>query len=384
MSSPLLSRWRFASLRRITTSSHRYIAEIDGLRFIAIFSVLLFHVWYVSNHVAGAPLIDSPFNFLLYPLINGHRGVHIFFGVSGFILGLPFAAQWLANAPPVKLGRFYVRRVTRLEPPYLLALLLFYGAAAAMHNDDSTQPGFISGLLLRIAYAHNLVRDVRASLNGVTWTLEIEVQFYLLAPLLAQVFRLATLSRRALLMAAIGGAPFLAPYTWRPDMTILGYLQYFLIGFLVADLYAVRAVTGRWPEWRYDALGIGALLAILFWPETPLFFHLFPWAIGVLAIGALRGNRFTAVLRRPAIATLGGMCYSLYLLHYPLLSFIANKVVHAGMTVPAAYVRLGAVGLPIVIGSGIAYYILIERPCMNPNWPGRVGRLFRQDPRPHA
>lgn len=374
---------RFASLRRITTSSHRYIAEVDGLRFIAIFSVLLFHVWYASSHVAGAPLVDSRLSFLLYPLMNGHRGVEIFFALSGFILGLPFAAQWLANAPPVRLGRFYVRRVTRLEPPYLLALLLFYGAAAAMHNDDSNQPDFVSGLFLRIVYAHNLIRNLHASLNGVTWTLEIEVQFYLLAPFLAQVFRLPRLLRRMLLVVIICGAPLVAPFTWHSGMTILGFIQFFLIGFLVADLQTVRGPVEPWAGQVYDALGIGAFLALALWPHSLVFDALFPWWIGVLCLGALRGNYFTAALQRPAVAVLGGMCYSLYLLHYPLLSFIAGKVIHAGMTLPAAYVRLGAIGLPVVVGVGIVYYILIERPCMNPNWPGRLIGLFRK-PSPDA
>jgi peptidoglycan/LPS O-acetylase OafA/YrhL len=74
-------------------------------------------------------------------------------------------------------------------------------------------------------------------------------------------------------------------------------------------------------------------------------------------------------LRRPSISVLGGMCYSLYLLHNPILSFIATKIVRNGMTLPQAYVRLGVVGLPIAVAAGIAYYIIIERPCMNPNWP---------------
>src|ERR1017187_3688169 len=86
-------RWNIARLRRITTASHRYMAEVDGLRFIAIFSVLLFHVYYSATHVPGIVLAASPFNFLFWPVTNGHRGVELFFVISGFILGLPFAAH---------------------------------------------------------------------------------------------------------------------------------------------------------------------------------------------------------------------------------------------------------------------------------------------------
>ena len=52
-------------------------------------------------------------------------GVLLFFTISGFILGLPFARQYLVAARPVSFG-FYRRRVTRLEPPYLISMLLLF------------------------------------------------------------------------------------------------------------------------------------------------------------------------------------------------------------------------------------------------------------------
>ena len=375
-----------ARLQRITTASHRYIAEVDGLRFIAIFSVMVFHVLYSATHVPGTVLADSGMNFLFYPVTNGHRGVELFFVISGFILGLPFAAHYLANAPAVKIGRFYLRRLTRLEPPYILALLLFYGAAVVLHDVHAKDPGFFSGLLLRLGYAHGVVRNLRPTLDGVTWTLEIEVQFYLLAPLLAQVFKLATRPRRLLLIAIICGAPLLAHFVPRSNQTLVGFAQYFLTGFLLADLHSTGAGAGRWPAKIYDLLGIGSFLALMFLPDSVFFNPLFPWLLSGLFLGALRGGWLTAILRRPVIATLGGMCYSLYLLHYPIYSFIAAKVVSGGLTMPMACLRVGLLGLPVAVGAGIAYYILIERPCMNPNWPQllwqRTTRLFGSPTRP--
>jgi peptidoglycan/LPS O-acetylase OafA/YrhL len=364
--------WNLARLRRITTASHRYMAEVDGLRFIAIFSVMLFHVFYMASHVPGVVLANSSLAFLLWPVTQGFRGVQLFFVISGFILGLPFAAQHLTHGPPVKIGRFYVRRLTRLEPPYILALLMFYVLAILMHNVHTREPGFLSGLPLRLGYAYLLVRGTPPTLDGVTWTLEIEVQFYLLAPLLAQVFKLATSPRRLTLIAAICGAPLLARVVPGSDLTLLGFFQYFLTGFLLADIHCTGAGAGRLPRWLYDLVGIGCLLGMALAPETPDLMPFLPWLLGGLFIGALRGGWLNSVLRRPSISVLGGMCYSLYLLHNPLLSFIAAKIIHNGMSLPQAYLRLGVVGLPIVTSAGIAYYILIERPCMNPNWPQTV------------
>src|SRR5580704_7458253 len=114
------SRWNIGRLRRITTASHRYMAEVDGLRFIAIFSVMLFHVYFNVAHSRDFTLSASRFDFFFWPVTNGFRGVQLFFVISGFILGLPFATQYITGGPPVKIGRFYLRRITRLEPPYIL------------------------------------------------------------------------------------------------------------------------------------------------------------------------------------------------------------------------------------------------------------------------
>ncbi|HEY5345205.1 MAG TPA: acyltransferase [Verrucomicrobiae bacterium] len=370
--------WNVARLQRITTSSHRYIAEVDGLRFIAIFSVLLFHVHYAATNIPGKMLAASPFNFLFWPVTNGYRGVELFFVISGFILGLPFAAHYLADAPAVKIGKFYLRRLTRLEPPYVLALLLFYAAAVGLHDIHAQDPNFFSGLLLRLGYAHSIVRGLPPKLDGVTWTLEVEVQFYLLVPLLAKIFKLAAAPRRLILIAAIFTAPLLANFVPRSELTLPGFIQYFLTGFLLADLHSTGAGAGKISARSYDWLAMGALLALALTPDTIVLWQLFPWLLAMLFIGALRGNWFTTILRRPVIATLGGMCYSLYLLHYPLFSFIATKIISSGVTMPIACLRLGLVGLPVVVGAGIAYYILIERPCMNPNWPQLVWQNVRR------
>ncbi len=362
-------RWNLARLQRITTSSHRYIAEVDGLRFIAIFSVLLFHVHFAATNIPGTTLAASPLNFLFWPVTNGYRGVELFFVISGFILGLPFAAHYLADAPAVKIGKFYLRRLTRLEPPYILALLLFYGAAVVLHDIHAQDPNFFSGLLLRLGYAHSIVRGLPPKLDGVTWTLEVEVQFYLLVPLLAKIFKLTTAPRRLILVAAICGAPLLASIVPHSELTLPGFIQYFLIGFLLADLHTTSAGAGKISAQLYDGLATVGLLALALVPDTTTWRQFFPWLLALVFIGALRGNWFTAVLRRPVIATLGGMCYSLYLLHYPLFSFIAARIITSDMTMPMACLRLGLVGLPVAVGAGIAYYILIERPCMNPNWP---------------
>jgi peptidoglycan/LPS O-acetylase OafA/YrhL len=246
---------------------------------------------------------------------------------------------------------------------------LIYAAALLTQNVHTHEPGFLSGLPLRLGYSYLFFRGAPPTLDGVTWTLEIEVQFYLLAPFLAQVFKLAAGPRRLALLVAICGFPPLADILPRGGLTLLGFAQFFLTGFLLADLHTTGFGLGRVQPRALDLLGFVCLLALVLVPETPSWMPLLPCLLAGIFVGALRGHWFTSFLRRPAVSVLGGMCYSLYLLHYPFLSFIAAKIISNGQSLPRACMRLGMVGMPVAVGAGLMYYILIERPCMNPNWP---------------
>src|SRR4051812_39015821 len=99
-----------SGFRRITTTGE-YIPEIDGLRFIAITCVVFLHLGtYVGNF--GHPDIG------IFSI--GGKGVELFFVISGFVLATPFVRYRLAGGKPVRLKPYFLRRLTRLEPPYLL------------------------------------------------------------------------------------------------------------------------------------------------------------------------------------------------------------------------------------------------------------------------
>ena len=180
----MIARLRQRLLR--ITSSGRFIPEIDGLRFFAIGAVLLFHVNGYYRDKCGRtfdpPLEQDP----LYLLFNlGNIGVQLFFVLSGFILALPFAEHHLLGAPKVPLKGYYYRRLTRLEPPYIVNLLLLFSARVLLAG---TALGLLPHLLASLFYVHSLTYGTWSRINFVAWSLEIEVQFYLLAPLLAWLF----------------------------------------------------------------------------------------------------------------------------------------------------------------------------------------------------
>lgn len=102
------------------TDGRSFIPVVDGLRFLAIAMVVL-------NHVGNNSRMPLPLHpRLLQVFQEGHFGVEIFFAISGFILALPFARHALVGGKPVDLKRYFVRRVTRLEPPYLISLTLIF------------------------------------------------------------------------------------------------------------------------------------------------------------------------------------------------------------------------------------------------------------------
>src|SRR5664279_84410 len=95
------------------TSTGSYLPEIDGLRFLAISWVFLYHLndYLIKNyHGNGVKIFQTV-------LGNGHLGVELFFVISGFVLSLPFAKYYFKQEKKVHLRQYFMRRLTRLEPP---------------------------------------------------------------------------------------------------------------------------------------------------------------------------------------------------------------------------------------------------------------------------
>jgi peptidoglycan/LPS O-acetylase OafA/YrhL len=93
-------------------------------------------------------------------------------------------------------------------------------------------------------YAHAVNFHHHSILTVVTWTLEIEVQLYLLAPLIARILKFNIQTRRAIIIVAIFTILGLQSVYNPPFMNLYNYLQYFLIGILLADIYISNNISG--------------------------------------------------------------------------------------------------------------------------------------------
>jgi len=373
------SRWTTHLRRRTTTGC--WLPEIDGLRFIAIAAVLFFHLQGQLEHHYNLS-IRAPFTWFARAVGFGHRGVPLFFVLSGFILALPFARSNLLGAPTPSLRKYFLRRITRLEPPYLLNLALVTLGAAVL--DHQSWRALLLHLAASAGYLHDAVFRAPSTINSVAWSLEVEVQFYLLTPLLTMVFmfRPAWL-RRAVLAAAMLASAALQLTFDLSKFTLAGDIAYFLAGLMLAELYLTRHRT-EVPASRHGlAWDMAALVgwpALFLLPERLTSLWLPALAL-LLCLGGLRGAITSRILRTPAIAIAGGMCYTIYLWHTPVLT-VVGRMLHcipalATMSYPELFLIEGVIKIAAVMAVCPPLFVLIERPCMDPDWPAKLTAWLR-------
>ncbi len=150
---------------------------LDGLRGFAILLV----VWYHARLVSGQSF--GPFD----PIVQaGYLGVDLFFFVSGFCLFYPYAKCARDGKPQPSTRRFFQRRLLKIVPSYLLALFTF---AALYHAQFGTFSNLAMHVAAHLAFVHTLLPATFGSISGPLWTIGVEVQFYLIFPLIVPWFR---------------------------------------------------------------------------------------------------------------------------------------------------------------------------------------------------
>jgi peptidoglycan/LPS O-acetylase OafA/YrhL len=371
----------YNKFRRIT-SNQLYFPEIDGIRFLAIVLVVLFHIhgfFIAKTAIMPTGIFERGLSLLL---TGGSRGVELFFVLSGFILCLPFAHQHINNGKQVSLKHYYLRRVTRLEPPYFLAMIGVFIIMAVMQTYPFAL--LVKCLLTSLTYTYNIIVGGAPLLNGVTWSLEIEIQFYLMAPALFLILRLNKPARRLILIAICLLFTVFQRYYTPATNTIYYHLQYFVAGILLADLYVSGELLNAKNSLTATlAAGVLFLLVLLLPLRADFGAKLaYPFIVCVFYLLIMRNDVLKCIFSFGFLPIIGGMCYSIYLLHYPIVSFagrfVQNIRIGEGYT-PNLLVQIVLISSAILAISAV-FYILVERPFMSSKWTDKLMKKDKHEP----
>jgi peptidoglycan/LPS O-acetylase OafA/YrhL len=358
-------------LKRETTGG-QYLPLVDGLRFLAILPVLV-------QHTSERLIEHTPVSFstpveqdqLAFLASRGTIGVFLFFAISGFMLSLPFARHHLQGAKSPSLKHYFVRRFTRIEPPYLVWMSVF--ALVLLAQGAWTAGDLFPHWLASCFYLHNFIYGEYSVINPVAWSLEIEIQFYLIAPWLVGLFFSIknARSRQWVLLGSIFGFVVLQHamgwqyFPFKP--TLLGQMQHFLVGIWLADCYLTRWQKSPSANTGWDWVVVPALLTMAYtWTEELAKSMVFGAALMVVFIAAFRGKYFSQLLRNQWVAIIGGMCYTIYLTHLPLLELQMIFTKNLTLTthyLPNLLLQL-AIGLPLVLATSAVFYLVLEKPFM--------------------
>lgn len=387
LSNQFSSRFDIIKFFRRTSNVQPFIPEIDGLRFFAIFTVMLFHLNTAIIRSMGMNANQWKFEVSSesimafgWWLIRFDIGVKVFFAVSGFILTLPFLKERLFNGGRVKISDYFYRRLTRLEPPFIVSLLFFFCMHLFVLDADITilLPHLLSGLI----YGHGLMYGVPNPVNPVTWSLETEAQFYLLLPLIIGLifFSKSVFIQSATFVFLFLGGAVLKEYIFEKGLlhlssSFLAYFGNFAIGGVFSYLYLTRSEWfNKKKNFFYDIVGALSILMMFIYykPQTVWLNHIMlNFGILGLFISVFKGYLFNRLFTFPPVYLIGGMCYSIYLLHYAFFYLVVPFTLKFtfNWSYWSLFVVQAVIVLTLTVSISAAFYLLIEKPCMDKNWP---------------
>lgn len=346
---------------QVNQSNLAYRPEIDGLRAIAVMSVILYH--------ARMPFLYSQ------PFQGGFIGVDIFFVISGYLISRIVLSE-LRKTDSLDIRRFYERRARRILPA-LYVVICFSIPCAWILLLPSALVEYAQSVLAALFFVSNLFFYEKGIEYGATeallrpllhtWSLGVEAQFYLFFPLVAAV--LWAYSRKWFLRFLLGASLV----SWSVAVVLANVDSdrvFYSLGarvweFGLGALIAYRELGSKGGSYRYvekilPSLGLAIIGYSIWLFDDSLPFRIsaliFPM-IGVCSIIAFasQDELVGRILAWKPLAGLGLISYSAYLWHFPVLALARS------FGEPPTAIKVALIVLITLLAT--VTFFLVEQPC---------------------
>ena len=303
-----------------------YIPELQGLRGIAVLSVVLYHC---HPRFAGTGFY--------YASLWGWAGVNLFFVLSGFLIT---SILLESRNKPHYFRNFYARRALRIWPVYILVLVVCYLNAPwfigrSVWGAIRTAPWWAYLLFIQ-----NLFHLTLPPAIGPTWSLAIEEQYYFLWAPVVRVLRAP-----GLLACVLGSFLVAAPlfrmshFSWITQTHTLTHIDGIAMGSLLAlGLYMLPISRRVWLWIGYAAMPIGFICAATIAGGTAFLDSALTTLFGGAVLTSIASTGFRgpihATLRRGPLAYYGRISYGLYMTHIMVFVYFGwfdARMDHHGM-----------------------------------------------------
>lgn len=295
--------------------SKQHIKPLTSIRFFAAFFVMSSHLGYFKN-------TDLSFIFIG----EGYIGVTLFFILSGFILA--FSYQDRLNENKTSIHKFYFARIARIYPIHIITFI----TAVYLFSLTNFDLGFY---FYNISLLHAYIPDKNSyfSFNMPSWSLSVEMFFYLLFPLLIKINN----KKLALLLFISILVKVLFPITSGPLVHALMYispffrLHDFIIGIL---LYRYRnAFSINLNVFTATALQVLSISSIFLFvhfsyliPQSYRYdiYYIIPMSITIFCL-SIKGGIIGNVMSNKVLVLLGEASFSLYMIHQLVIRYLIDS-----------------------------------------------------------
>lgn len=381
---------------------------IDALRGFACLWVLVHHSF--ESLPANVTTSVFPFNVFAPVARIGWLGVSLFLVLSGFCLYYPLVRRTEPRAVNLNLKQFARRRAMRILPPYMAVVALFTGIA--WYGVDWIETVRTRDLVTHVFMVHNFFPSTFASINPALWSLALEVQLYIIFPLfvwLAAKKGLKTLAAFSFLVAVSWQTVVWLKYgfslQWQAPLAVAYHALparcfEFAAGMIAAAVVARSRgrVAGAGEVQQAGGLRYGrpevcatrrakvrAALLVFALAGPALWFVLSVSRFGPLCDqvwGIIFASAVVLLSTLPQavwsgsglrwLTALGTVSYSVYLVHQPLIQFLAPEHLHISATSASTAAVFMVLRLAIAVAIGVVFFHLLEKPCIL-----RAGRVAR-------